>query len=175
MIIGKDTHLYRQHPAEPNLSDLNLSCSFCLFLSRSINLLHLWPASARSRTSLLIDALVWLKSSSDYHYRREFWKEKITFCLSWPWREVQEETAVLLNTLALIKELSISPETVISISLHSACGCHCRPWPWPESDRKPLLSYPEQRRIPCWCSGMMWFIQYLFTCVKWLLIRFIKD
>lgn len=94
MIIGKDTHLYRQPPAEPNLSDLNLSCSFCLFLSCSINPLHLWPASARSRASLLIDALVWLKSSSDYHYRRAFWKEKITFCLSWPWREVQEDSGI---------------------------------------------------------------------------------
>ncbi|KAL1257057.1 hypothetical protein QQF64_012602 [Cirrhinus molitorella] len=50
-----------------------------------------------------------VKSSSDYHYRRAFWRKKIAFCLSWPWQEVQEEKAVLPKTLALINEFSHQP------------------------------------------------------------------
>lgn len=148
MNIGKDTHLYRQNPAEPNLSDLNLSCSFCLFLSRSINLLHLWPASARSRTSLLIDALVWLKSSSDRHYRRAFWKEKITFCLSWPWREVQEETAVLLKTLALINEFSHQPRNSHFHFIALCMWLSLPSMPMPRIRQKALVVVPRAKTDP---------------------------
>lgn len=154
---------------------ISLACSFCLSQSLSVNPLHLWPATAWSRTSPLIDALVWLKSSSDYHYRRAFWREKIAFCLSWPWQEVRKEKAVSLKTLALINEFTHQPRNSHFPFIALPMWLSLPSQAMSRLGQKGLVVKPRAKMDPVlvlWHDGFMYD---LFTWVKWLLIWFIKD